>query len=167
MEHLTIRRSTDADIEAIAHLYEDAQVYAQTLQLPFPSLAGWKKRLSETPPTVYHLVAEIDGELVGSVVVEPSANLRRRHAGTIGIAVSGRRQRQGIGNALLMSVIDLADNWMNLLRLELNVFVDNEPAIALYKKHGFVVEGELVKYAYRNGRYVNVYQMARIKPEGV
>ncbi|PMS16859.1 GNAT family N-acetyltransferase [Trinickia dabaoshanensis] len=167
MEHLTIRRSSDADSEAIAHLYEDAQVYAQTLQLPFPSLASWKKRLSETPTTVYHLVAEIDGELVGSVVVEPLANLRRRHVGTIAIAVSGRRQRQGIGNALLMSVVDLADNWMNLLRLELNVFVDNEPAIALYKKHGFVVEGELAKYAYRNGRYVNVYQMARIKPEGV
>jgi putative acetyltransferase len=98
-------------------------------------------------------------------VVEPSANVRRRHVGTIAIAVKGGRQGQGIGNRLLGSVIDLADNWMNLLRLELTVFVDNEAAIALYKKHGFLFEGELVNYAYRNGRYVNVYQMGRIKPE--
>ena len=165
MEDITIRRSTDLDFEALTQLYEDADVYGQTLQLPYPSLAAWKKRLNEAPPTVFHLVAEIDGEVVGSVVVEPSANVRRRHVGTIAIAVKGGRQGQGIGSRLLGSVIDLADNWMNLLRLELTVFVDNEAAIALYKKHGFLFEGELVHYAYRNGRYVNAFQMGRIKPE--
>jgi putative acetyltransferase len=56
---------------------------------------------------------------------------------------------------------------MNLTRLELTVFVDNERAVALYKKHGFEIEGELVDYAYRNGRYVTAYTMARRKPAGV
>jgi ribosomal protein S18 acetylase RimI-like enzyme len=43
---------------------------------------------------------------------------------------------RGIGSALLAAFIDLSDNWLNLKRLELTVYVDNEPAIRLYKKFG-------------------------------
>lgn len=164
MEQVTVRRSTEADVDALRQIYEDFDVYADTLQLPFPSHDNWKKRLSGAPPTLYHLVAEIKGEVVGSIVVEPMANLRRRHAGSIALAVKGARQGQGIGGTLMRSAIDLADNWINLMRLELTVFVDNERAVALYRKHGFEVDGEFVDYAFRNGRYVNAYSMARIKP---
>lgn len=167
MEHVTIRRSTEADVEPLRQIYEEFDVYAGTLQLPFPSYEAWKKRLSDAAPTLYHLVAEIDGQIVGSIVLEPMANLRRRHAGSIALAVKGARQGQGIGGQLMRSAIDLADNWINLTRLELTVFVDNERAVALYKKHGFEIEGEFVDYAYRNGRYVNAYSMARRKPASV
>lgn len=167
MEHLIVRRSSEADVDAITRLYEDAEVYSHTLQLPFPSRENWKKRLSDVPPALYNLVAEIDGEVVGCIVLEPLANLRRRHVGHLAIAVKGARHGQGIGNKLMSSAVDLADNWMNLMRLELTVFIDNEPAIALYKKHGFVIEGELIKYAYRNGQYANVYHMARMKVDSI
>ena len=43
------------------------------------------------------------------------------------------------------------------------VYTDNEPAIALYRKHGFEVEGELRDYAVRDGRHVNAYAMARLR----
>jgi putative acetyltransferase len=59
--------------------------------------------------------------------------------------------------------IDLADNWLNLRRLELEVFVDNEPAIQLYKKFGFTIEGTLVEFAFRDGRYVDTFTMARLR----
>lgn len=59
-------------------------------------------------------------------------------------------------------MIDLCDNWLNVKRIELNVYVDNHAAIALYKKFGFQIEGELVEYAFRHGEYVNAYQMARL-----
>ncbi len=58
---------------------------------------------------------------------------------------------------------DLADNWLNLLRLELDVYTDNEPAIRLYKKFDFVIEGTQKVYAFRDGSYVDAYRMARIK----
>lgn len=90
-------------------------------------------------------------------------NPRRRHAGQIGMAVRDDMQGQGIGAALMQAGVDAADNWLNLLRLELEVFVDNDPAVRLYSRYGFAVEGALVRYAYRNGQYVDVYKMARLK----
>ena len=82
-----------------------------------------------------------------------------------GTPVRDEFQGQGVGTALMVAAVDLADNWLNLLRLELGVYTDNEPAIRLYKKVGFVVEGTLLKYAYRAGQYVDVVTMARLKPE--
>ena len=63
----------------------------------------------------------------------------------------------------MRAAVDVADNWLNLLRLELTVFVDNEPAIQLYKKNGFVVEGTLSQYAFRAGQYIDVFTMARLR----
>src|SRR5260221_5622608 len=40
---------------------------------------------------------------------------------------------RGIGSALMAALIDVSDIWLNLKRLELTVYVDNEPAIRLYK----------------------------------
>lgn len=73
-------------------------------------------------------------------------------------------QDKGAGSALMRAAVDLADKWLNLSRLELEVYTDNEPAIRLYKKFGFVIEGKLVSYAYRDGQYVDTYAMARLRP---
>lgn len=58
------------------------------------------------------------------------------------MAVSQQFQSKGIGGKLLSALIDLANNWLNIQRLELEVVDDNPGAIALYKKHGFVVKGK-------------------------
>ena len=48
-------------------------------------------------------------------------------------------------------------------RIELTVFADNARAIAVYQKHGFVIEGTGKRFALRNGEYVDAYYMARMK----
>ena len=70
---------------------------------------------------------------------------------------------KGVGTAMMRAVIDLADKWLNLARIELTVFTDNESAIALYRKFGFEIEGTHRKYAFRDGEFVDAYAMARIK----
>jgi putative acetyltransferase len=72
--------------------------------------------------------------------------------------------RQGIGSALLGAIVDAADNWLDIKRLELTVFTDNAAAITLYRKFGFEEEGVLRSFAYRAGSYVDAYAMARIRP---
>ena len=59
-----------------------------------------------------------------------------------------------------------ADGWLNVFRLELTVFADNERAIALSRKFGFETEGTHRACALRDGRYVDTLSMARLRPKG-
>ena len=85
------------------------------------------------------------------------------HVAGLGVAVHDVYQDQGVGTALMEAAIDLADNWLNLKRLELDVCTDNERAIHLYKKFGFVVEGTRRALAFREGEYVDAHSMARVR----
>jgi putative acetyltransferase len=161
-----IRRVEPADYIALHQIFLGPKVVWGTLQLPFPSMDVWRKRLAEPPEGTFGLVACVETELVGHFDIHTFPNRpRRRHVGQIGMAVRDDFQGQGIGTALLQAGVDLADQWLNLRRLELEVYTDNEPAVRLYKKFGFVIEGRLAQYAYRAGQYVDVHLMARLKPD--
>jgi putative acetyltransferase len=120
-----------------------------------------EKYISELTQNDHVLVAEIDGEVVGYVSLHILPAPRVRHAAWLGIMVAADYQSQGIGRALMTAALDLADNWLMLKRVDLDVFVDNERAVALYRNLGFVVEGTRKYAAVRNGEYVDDYLMAR------
>ena len=63
----------------------------------------------------------------------------------------------------MRAALDMADNRLNLSRLDLRVYVDNAPAIALYEKFGFEVEGTHRRFAFRDGEYVDAHVMARLR----
>ena len=161
---ITIRRTEPADAEAIYKIYEGSKVVWGTLQLPYPSLDAWRKRLAEPIDGYFSLVACIEEDVVGQLGLNTFPNRpRRKHVGQIGMSVHDDWQGKGVGSALMAAAIDLADNWLNLSRLELEVYTDNEPAIALYKKFGFVTEGTHIRFGYRDGKYVDVYAMTRLR----
>jgi len=159
---ISIRRAEPTDAAAIKEIYACEKAYSGTLQLPHPSLSSWESRISNVPDNVYSYVAMIDDEIVGNLGFTINPNPRRRHVASLGMGVKDNHAGSGVGSALLETVIDLADNWLNLKRIELTVFVDNEPAINLYKKFGFKVEGEAEAFAFRNGEYISTYYMARV-----
>lgn len=165
MMAITIRHVEPGDYEAVQQIYASPRVIQGTLQLPFPSIELWRKRLAEPPEGLFALVACVEnGEVVGHLGLHTFPNKpRRRHAGQIGMAVRDDWQGKGVGKALMQAAIDLAEKWLNLTRLELEVFIENEPAIQLYKKTGFTIEGTLRRFAYRDGQYVDVYTMARLR----
>ncbi len=163
---VTVRRTEPGDYEAVQKIYASPTVIWGTLQLPFPSLEHWRRRLAEPPAGLFSLVACVgeNNEVVGQLALYTFPDRpRRRHVGQIGMGVRDDWQGQGIGTALMQAAVDLADNWLNLTRLELDVFTDNGPAIRLYKKFGFAVEGTLVDFAFREGQFVDVYLMARLR----
>jgi len=163
---ITIRSAEPGDYEAIHKIFLGPKVIWGTLSMPFQSTEMWRKRLSETPPGTFQLVACHEQEIVGQLDLYTFPNKpRRRHVGQIGMSVRDDFQGQGVGSALLREAVQMADNWLNLQRLELEVFCDNEPAVHLYKKFGFKIEGTLERYAFRAGQYVDVFTMARFRPE--
>ena len=160
-----IRHADLDDIHAIHEIYSCPKAFSGTLQLPYPSLDLWRKRLTDTSNGSYNLVAIVEGKVVGQLGLQTFPDTpRRKHAGTFGMGVHDDWQGKGIGKALLSACVDLADKWLNLTRLELEVYTDNESAIRLYKRFGFEQEGTLRQYAFREGIYVDSYIMARIRP---
>lgn len=165
IENLKIRRAEPDDYLAVHEMFSSREVYEGTMQLPYPSRELWRKRVAEAPENFFNLVAVVDDRVVGMLGVETFPNRpRRRHVGRIGISVAAECQGKGVGTALMAAAVDLADNWLNLSRLELEVYADNAAGIRLYEKFGFVYEGTLRQHAFRNGKYVDSNVMGRLRP---
>jgi putative acetyltransferase len=163
---IIIRRTEPDDYVAVYEIFAGANAIWGTLQLPFPSREQWRKRLAEPSEGLWSLVACADTEVIGQLGLHTFPHRpRRRHVGQLGMAVRDDWQGKGAGSALMQAAVDLADKWLNLERLELEVYTDNEPAVRLYKKFGFVIEGTLVRFAFRDGRYVDGYAMARLRSQ--
>ncbi|MGZ5156708.1 MAG: GNAT family N-acetyltransferase [Caldimonas sp.] len=167
---IVVRRATANDAAAFARIMGDPAVYPGLMQLPYTNEELWRARLVEgTAPakTDLLLAAELDGEVVGTAGLHPAAatQIRRRHVAMLGISVAAAAQGQGVGSALMRAMCDYADRWLGVLRIELTVYTDNAPAIALYRKFGFETEGRLRGYAMRDGRFADAFAMARIHPD--
>ena len=109
------------------------------------------------------LVVEHGGRIVGNGGFECLQG-RRSHVAYLGMGLHDDFHGRGIGSRLLRELIMIAEDWLNLRRIELTVYVDNAPAIALYKRNGFEIEGTHRDFAFRNGAFVDAHAMARIKP---
>jgi len=161
----TIRplRLTDAgDIYELMHM---PNVLWGTARLPSKSIDAWRATVERWvhDEQDHIFVAERQEKVIGIVKVQ-SGKGRRSHSGGLDIAVHDQFQGQGIGKMLMITAIDLADNWLNLLRLELAVYTDNERAIHLYQQFDFEIEGRKRLDAFRGGSYIDSYIMARLRP---
>lgn len=164
LEDLIIRRAEAEDCDGLYEIFTSAKVYPGTLQVPYPSRDYWRRRITENTDSVHCLVALIDDRIVGMVTVVTFPNRpRRRHAGEIAICVHEDWQGKGIGKELMKTIVEFADNWLNLTRLELEVFADNDQAISLYRHFGFEVEGTMKQHAFRDGVFVDSIMMGRLR----
>ena len=90
------------------------------------------------------LVAVADDDVIGLLfVIESGFGF-----GEIGMMVAADRRGQGVGTALVAAAIDWA-RARGLHKLTLSVFPQNDAAIALYRKFGFVEEGRRAQHIRR------------------
>ncbi|WP_440877330.1 GNAT family N-acetyltransferase [Thalassotalea sp. PLHSN55] len=160
--NLNIRHLESTDLAQITAIYHDTSVTQNTSQLPY--LSSEKVASFFANQGDYTLVAEYEGKAIGHISLLLSQKMRDKHCATIALAVDSHFHGKGVGKALMSAALDQADNWMNIVRLELDVQVDNLPAVALYKKMGFKIEGEKKFSTFSAGKYTNLYLMARIRP---
>ncbi|AOM39577.1 GNAT family N-acetyltransferase [Xenorhabdus hominickii] len=160
---IIIRATEPEDAEHYQRIFSHPDVYSNTLQRPCPSHEMWRERLKlNKAQGDIDFVAEINGKVVGTIGLFTHANPRRRHAVGIGIGVDVAYSGRGVGSKMMEFAIDYAFNWLGAIRIELEVFVDNEKAIGLYTKFGFEAEGIRRMEALRNGQYCDVMGMSLI-----
>jgi RimJ/RimL family protein N-acetyltransferase len=87
------------------------------------------------------IVAERNGTILGNLDITGAKRKRILHNGLVGMGMLPEYRQRGLGSLLLQAGIDWAKRNPYLERLWLQVIADNDPAIKLYKKHGFVQEG--------------------------
>jgi RimJ/RimL family protein N-acetyltransferase len=163
---VTIRQIREADIPAF-HRVLDAVArekrYLATMRAP--SLDKTRKFVEgNIARGCAQYVAEVDGELVGWADILPGNRDSTQHMGGLGMGIVDGHRRRGIGRQLLQAAIDHC--WrQGLVRIELEVFTNNAPAIGLYEALGFQYEGRLRKARLLDGEYRDVFHMALLHPD--
>ncbi len=84
------------------------------------------------------------------------------HSGWILLGVRESFQARGIGARLLRMLMAHAGAMMGLRRVQLTVFGDNDPAIKLYRRFGFEVEGRHRDFVRRGDGFVDTLTMAKL-----
>lgn len=126
----------------------------------------WIQKIMSHPQKLL-LVAEHAESLVGMIDFQIGERKRLAHRGVFGLSVLPEWRGKGIGAALLGALIAWAEHTPGIEKICLTVRADNLPAIALYKKLGFVEEGRRVKeIKLAEGVYVDDVLMYRWVADG-
>ncbi|MDX2248493.1 MAG: GNAT family N-acetyltransferase [Bacteroidia bacterium] len=112
------------------------------------------------------LVVEDGADLVGWLGAFGETYRRVEHNVLLGVGVHENYRRRGIGTWLFTEIEKWA--WdQNIRRMELLVLTQNKPAISLYRKMGFQIEGTKRESYLLNGEYLDEYLMSKllVRPE--
>ena len=164
-DDIVIRAAEPGDAAGMSALIGQIGTVEGTLQLPDMAIASRLEQLQRIDTQGCRLVALAGGQVVGMAGLQvQQTSLRRSHVRGLFIAIAVPSQGRGLGRQLIARLLDWADNWGGVLRIELFVHTDNERAIALYRTHGFREEGRHVAHALKNGCYIDSLSMARLHP---
>jgi ribosomal-protein-alanine N-acetyltransferase len=129
---VSIRQLAASDVPTVLAILQES-----------PEAAAWSQesllQLGSVAPTAW--VVERDGVVAGFLIGRSAAD----EFEILNMAVSGAHRRQGIGSKLLESALEVSRK-AGTARVYLEVRASNEPAIALYKRHGFRECGRRIRY---------------------
>lgn len=114
-------------------------------------------------PNSIALIAEENGEILGLIACAGEKHPEEAHVGEIGVSVACGHRGEGIGSALITSVLEWAPSH-GIRRVQLHAFATNPGALRLYERLGFEQEGILRAAVMRDGEPIDVYVLARILP---
>ena len=146
---LKVRRAVEGDFEEWLALFEEVAAKARWIGAEAPVDRDRARRVfdarfdSEQAAT---LIAETDGVLVGHLGVDLAGGVA-----DLGMMVRESHRGRGVGSRLLEACIDWS-RAHGAHKITLTVWPHNEPALRLYERHGFVIEGRLRRHwRRRNG----------------
>ena len=97
--------------------------------------------ITSTAPADLYLVAEISGKPIGFLEFYVDERRRLAHSGTFTLFIKKQYRLRGVGTLLLGSLIDWGQANPAVEKILLTLLSNNAPAVALYRKMGFEIEG--------------------------
>lgn len=150
-------------LELINSLVEEKADITKTEKVPRKKEIDWLSRVlsrlekSET----FHMVAEVNGKVVGTSEINKRLSGYDKHVGMLGIAIRSGFRDVGIGTEMMKTLIEQAQA-MNLKVLTLSAFATNKRAIHVYGKVGFVKTGRIPKKFFKEDKYIDEIIMTKI-----
>lgn len=160
VEDIVIRPVCLQDAASLWEIARQEGVIETTMALPSFRLEQRVKSLSDLGENDHYMVAEKAGQVIGLAGLTVGTG-RLRHSGYVFVYIAAANQGQGIGTRLMQALLDLADQWLLLRRVELTVLTENEGARRLYERLGFVVEGCRKMSVISQGELKDEWLMAR------
>lgn len=147
-----IREFRMEDKEKLIEMYASLSSEAVRWGMPPYTKEFIERRFSNLQNLIF-LVALYNDKIVGDAHIYKFPNPRRKSTSDIAIYLHQDFHNVGLGTAMLTKLIELAKK-EGLHRIGLTVIADNKPAIHLYQKLGFKIEG-VMKDAYlgEDGKY--------------
>ena len=113
------------------------------------------RRVAASPRDML-LLAQEGGAILGALDAVVDRRRRLSHVVTLGLMVDPDRRGSGVGSALLERFLTWARDETDLEKAELHVHAENDRALELYARFGFLDEGRRRKaIKYHDGRYMD------------
>jgi putative acetyltransferase len=158
---LRARRPEDADeIQSLFH--ERGFLDNALMRDPFADadeINAWLDSIAATQR--YELVAVHGDGCLGFAALYGQLG-HHNHCAALFLGVREAARGQGVGDFMLAALMATARRVAGFAKVHLTVLVDNAPAIALYRKHGFEIEGLHRRFARRGEHIVDAYSMAAL-----
>ena len=152
---------TDEHIEG----FRDAVDFVARERLYLMALEGFSLERAQTyvswnrTKNLPHLIALDNNHVVGWCDIRTLDVPSAKHSGILGMGLIKSHRGKGLGEKLIHTTLT-ATKEVGLTRVELTVRETNLPAIALYKKVGFEIEGIQRNAICIDGVYTNHIAMA-------
>lgn len=126
----------------------------------YEEVATWSVRMVEGLSFITY-----DGDVPLGTAAFMGLDNRNRHA-ELAIVIGNKDYwGKGYGTQIMERLLEWGFNGLNLNRLYLHVFSNNERAVNLYEKMGFKLEGEMREMLFQDGAYVDVKVYGMLRSE--
>jgi RimJ/RimL family protein N-acetyltransferase len=116
-------------------------------------------RNSRGADNILYIIGVVQNRIAAFLMFIGGKRPRLRHRGEFGISVRKAYWNLGIGSHMLDTMIEWAKNSSVVTKINLRVRCDNELAIGLYERKGFVKEGKIRRDMRIGKDYVDCYYM--------
>jgi putative acetyltransferase len=158
------RKATAGDFAFLYELYMHPSINPYLMYEPMDAVS-FKPILEELLlKDLLYIYYTADNPAVGMYKLVPNTYRSAHIVYLGGVAIHPLFAGKGFGQQMMRAIIEYAIS-IGFLRVELSVAVNNEKAITVYEKAGFVKEGIMKKYTYRKREdvFIDEVLMAYVK----